>query len=657
MAIADSLLGLTPPADDDPSDGSTPSDWRIDLAAYGVEAGLPSGVGYEYLQEVAARPDTTVEPILLLDYSHYEKEQQISPAAMALLSIAVGQWVGNFGFIQGIESAFWQSAAQASLSSVITQTAAGVVSGDLDIGDILEGAAFAGLSAGLTAGINADDLGITFGDGAGVSLLGTGDNFTLAALVEGTIDAGIKAGLTSAVYGTDFGDAFVDSLSATVTSALLADVQTLIGDQGLAEGSAGHAFLHGLAGCGFQEASGGDCAAGFAAGVTGSLYAGYIDQNGLEANLNTAELLGAFAGFVFSSGQGENVSLAGTVSQSGVENNYLTHAQLAQFQEELLACAMDDQACIDAVSDRYLELSLAQNRELIAAIDEIFAGNATAENMAIVQRALDADNGAIADLYMSFGVATGEDSRFNAFHTVFAAGLDIETSVASNNYELLAQAAFIDGLGQVYQSGAISGAELNETLLSYGLQVLGPGAFTPNVAGFLVIGYTAQTLANGRTVVFDSQGRVYTSVEDLPPSAWKAETRTIGEGAIGKVIWIDEGASMSARARSYDDGAMGSRSNIETQKGQAPALSRTTPDGQATTVRFDGVDGNVMIDRKISVVTTQKAKDQVLRQSEALQQNGMTGRWEVPTQAEADRATRMFNELNVTNITVKVVPE
>ncbi|WP_208605643.1 hypothetical protein [Rhizobium aegyptiacum] len=114
---------------------------------------------------------------------------------------------------------------------------------------------------------------------------------------------------------------------------------------------------------------------------------------------------------------------------------------------------------------------------------------------------------------------------------------------------------------------------------------------------------------------------------------------------------------MSPRARLYDDGAIGSRSNVETQKGQAPTLTRTTPDGQKASVRFDGVDGDVLIDRKISVVTTQKVKDQVLRQSEALQQNGLSGRWEVPNQSQADRATKIFKDLGVKNITVKVVPE
>lgn len=136
-----------------------------------------------------------------------------------------------------------------------------------------------------------------------------------------------------------------------------------------------------------------------------------------------------------------------------------------------------------------------------------------------------------------------------------------------------------------------------------------------------------------------------------------ALNKRIGNKAAKKITWIDEGASMSPRARAYDEGALGSRSNVDTKMGQAPTLSRTAADGQTTTVRFDGVDGDVLIERKLSVVTSSKAKAQALRQSEALQQNGLTGRWEVPTQSQANRASKMFNELGVTNITVRVVPE
>ncbi|WP_456311305.1 VENN motif pre-toxin domain-containing protein [Serratia proteamaculans] len=124
-----------------------------------------------------------------------------------------------------------------------------------------------------------------------------------------------------------------------------------------------------------------------------------------------------------------------------------------------------------------------------------------------------------------------------------------------------------------------------------------------------------------------------------------------------KVKWVDENASMSPRARDYNDSASGARSNIETQKGQAPSIDRIDANGKNKPVRFDGIDGNVMIDRKISVVTTQKAKDQALRQSDALKNNGMTGRWEVTTQTQANRAQKMFDELGIKNIEVKVVKE
>jgi filamentous hemagglutinin len=130
-----------------------------------------------------------------------------------------------------------------------------------------------------------------------------------------------------------------------------------------------------------------------------------------------------------------------------------------------------------------------------------------------------------------------------------------------------------------------------------------------------------------------------------------------GEGSLAasKVKWVDENASMSRTAQAYNDSATGARSNPATQSSQAPALERTMPDGSTRIVKFDGVEGDVMIDRKISVVTTERAKDQALRQSDALTQNGLTGRWEVSTPAQAAKAQKMLDDLGVKNITVKVV--
>lgn len=111
---------------------------------------------------------------------------------------------------------------------------------------------------------------------------------------------------------------------------------------------------------------------------------------------------------------------------------------------------------------------------------------------------------------------------------------------------------------------------------------------------------------------------------------------------------------MKGLAKDYNDSALGARSNPLTKSGQAPALERTMADGTKRLVKFDGVDGQVMVDRKVSIVTTQKAMDQALRQSEVLQQNGLTGRWEVPNVAQQTRAVKMLNNLKINNITVVV---
>jgi hypothetical protein len=73
-------------------------------------------------------------------------------------------------------------------------------------------------------------------------------------------------------------------------------------------------------------------------------------------------------------------------------------------------------------------------------------------------------------------------------------------------------------------------------------------------------------------------------------------------------------------------------------------------------VRFDGEAPGVLIDRKLAVVTSPKAQSQALRQSAALRQNGLRGVWEVPDEAQAARARRMFATLGIDNIDVQVVP-
>jgi filamentous hemagglutinin len=126
--------------------------------------------------------------------------------------------------------------------------------------------------------------------------------------------------------------------------------------------------------------------------------------------------------------------------------------------------------------------------------------------------------------------------------------------------------------------------------------------------------------------------------------------------AAQRVVRIEEKAGMGQIARDYNDSATGAQSNPTSRKGLAPALERTQADGTTAWVKFDGVDGDVLVDRKTAIVTTPKGKEQAIRQSEALAQNGLIGRWEVPNEQQANRATKMLNALGVNNISVKVVP-
>ena len=126
--------------------------------------------------------------------------------------------------------------------------------------------------------------------------------------------------------------------------------------------------------------------------------------------------------------------------------------------------------------------------------------------------------------------------------------------------------------------------------------------------------------------------------------------------ANASVTWVDESASMSDAARLYNSGAEGARSNVLTRQPQAPSIPRTI-NGNSSPVRFDGASTGLLIDRKLAVVTSSKAQNQALRQAEALRQNGLRGMWEVPNAAEASRATRMFNNLGIDNIDVRVVPQ
>lgn len=113
--------------------------------------------------------------------------------------------------------------------------------------------------------------------------------------------------------------------------------------------------------------------------------------------------------------------------------------------------------------------------------------------------------------------------------------------------------------------------------------------------------------------------------------------------------WIKENLGKDSVAKRYNDTATGAR------PGQAPTLMRTMADGSRRPVKFDGVEGDYLIDRKWSAMGKPRAIEQILRQSEVLKQHGLIATWELPTPAKRDVAIKLLKKLQVTNIKVRVV--
>jgi hypothetical protein len=116
-----------------------------------------------------------------------------------------------------------------------------------------------------------------------------------------------------------------------------------------------------------------------------------------------------------------------------------------------------------------------------------------------------------------------------------------------------------------------------------------------------------------------------------------------------QIGWVKETLRRDEPWRAYNDSATGAR------PGQAPTLMRTMPDGSKRPVKFDGIQGEYVIDRKWGVRDAPHARAQVLRQSQVLAEHRLIGIWEVPTPFQKAKALKLLKKMNVTNIKVRVV--
>jgi hypothetical protein len=114
------------------------------------------------------------------------------------------------------------------------------------------------------------------------------------------------------------------------------------------------------------------------------------------------------------------------------------------------------------------------------------------------------------------------------------------------------------------------------------------------------------------------------------------------------LTWVAENARMSPEAFAYQSGATGARAGV------APALRYSDRSGL---VRFDGLDGRLLIDRKLSFYSTPKARLALDRASMAVRQNPFYSlRIEVPNMVQYKRGMRLLGEQGITNIRIGIVP-
>lgn len=116
-----------------------------------------------------------------------------------------------------------------------------------------------------------------------------------------------------------------------------------------------------------------------------------------------------------------------------------------------------------------------------------------------------------------------------------------------------------------------------------------------------------------------------------------------------QIGWVTENIRSQKPWKAHNDAAAGA------QPGRAPTLMRTMADGWKRPVKFDGIQGDDVIDRKWKVVDAPHARAQLLRQSQVLAEHRVIGLWEVPTPVQKTKAKDFFKTMNVTDIHVKVV--
>ncbi len=334
--------------------------------------GASDGQQFAYLDTLIQDHGATYHTIQLRDHEWYDKQVRLNPAFQALLTAAVAYASGGTGFglfgTVGSQSTFQVVASQA-FNNFTVSVIDGSITGNFDLGDALGAAIIAGGTSYVAGHINTtlgfDNAIDSIGKAGGLQ-----EYFAPDLIVDRLGNRVVNQTVSNVLNGEDPFEGFDDLGRTFLVTETLAVAQFGIGELGDGnanwEGSVGHLLLHGGVGCVALEALDGNCAAGFFSGASSSLLAG---SNLSDAQkLKLAPLVGALTAFPFANGEAVNVSFGGTISQSAILNNYLTHSDQYELKQELERCFEESDGCSTdeqrTIAQVWLEKSIQNDRVL-----------------------------------------------------------------------------------------------------------------------------------------------------------------------------------------------------------------------------------------------------------------------------------------------------
>ncbi|OPH36792.1 DUF637 domain-containing protein, partial [Moraxella atlantae] len=294
--------------------------------------------GFEYLQEIAKRQDVDFSVVQTAQKEWDYKQEGLTPAAAALISLAVTLATGGSGAgvganLLGTTTATGSAVANAAFASLASQASVTLINNkgdvaktlrDLGKSETIKQLAFAAVTAGVSAKLDS------------TILQGVGDKTLNDRFIRGIVNGTSNALVDSAVNGTSLEEALKRSLRASIVDAGTGYVFTNavkgLDSDALVDNIA-HKLAAGLVGCASAELNKQSCEAGALGAAVGEMVGDYlvtgevqklidsgvIVPGSAEYNriVNTGKLTAASIALLY----GLDVNTAANSAGNAIENN------------------------------------------------------------------------------------------------------------------------------------------------------------------------------------------------------------------------------------------------------------------------------------------------------------------------------------------------